>query len=219
MNGMKVIVVGLGRMGIGLSLDLVKKGHQVTVIDLNPETFKKLGKNFTGLKIAGVGFDRDVLKKAKIDQVDAIVACTASDEANVVIARIAKNIYRVPYVIARLYDPRKADIYHRIGIQTISTTTWGIERASEILSYRQLDSVYEIGNGNVNIVRVEVPSLLVNRTVNDLTVIGEIRVVAINRNNKTFIPTTGTKLNAEDILYISVISSAANKLRSMLGLI
>lgn len=213
---MKVIVVGLGRMGTGLSLNLVKKGHQVTVIDSDPDAFKSLGKNFTGLKVVGVGFDRDVLSKAKIDQVDAVVSCTASDEANVVIARIAKNIYRVPRVIARLYDSTKADIYRRIGIQTISTTRWGIDRATELLTYRQLDSMYEMGN--VDLVRIEVPPLLVGHTVRELTVVGEIHVASISRNNKTFIPTAGTNLETDDILYIIVIASAAHKLKSMLGL-
>lgn len=216
---MKVIVVGLGRMGTGLALHLVKKGNQVTVIDSNPDAFQGLGDNFTGTKIIGVGFDRDILTQARIDQVDAVVACTASDEANAVIGRIARNIYRVPHVIARLYDSRKAETYRRIGIQTISTTAWGIERASELLTYRQLDNVYEVGNGNVNIVRIEVPPLLVGHPVRELTSIGEIHVVGISRNNKTFIPTTGTHLEPEDVLYISVLASATQKLKSMLDLV
>ncbi len=215
---MKVIIVGCGRMGTGLSLNLVKKGHQVTVIDSNPDAFETLGKNFTGIKVIGIGFDKEVLAKAKIEQVDAIVSCTASDEANAVIARIAKNVYHVPHVVARLYDPLKADIYHRLGIQTISTTTWGIERATEMLTYNQLDSVYEMGNGNVNLVRIEVPSLLIGHTLNEVNVLGEINVVSISRNNKTFIPTVGTIIEAEDILYISVIISAIGKLKSMLDI-
>lgn len=213
---MKVIIVGLGRMGTGLSLKLEKKGHQVIAIDTNPEAFEKLGKDFTGLKIIGYGFDRDILNKARIDQVDAVVACTESDEINAVVARVARNIYRVPRVIARLYDSRKADIYHRLGIQTMSTTSWGIERATEILTYSQLDSVYEMGNGHVNLVRIEVPSLLVGHVVNDITVIGEINVVSISRNSKTFIPTLGTVFEAEDILYLSVIFSSTDKLKSIL---
>jgi trk system potassium uptake protein TrkA len=216
---MKVIVVGCGRMGTGLSLNLVKKGHEVTVIDSDPEAFDNLGKNFAGTKVIGIGFDRDILAKARIEKVDAVVACTSSDEANAVIARIAKNVYHVPRVVARLYDPRKADIYHRLGIQTISTTTWGIERASEILTYNHFDSVYEMGNGSVNLVCIQVPSLLVGRNVNDLTVLGEIHVVSITRNNKTFIPTLGTIFEARDILYISVIVSATDKLKSMLDLV
>lgn len=216
---MKVIIVGLGRMGVGLSQNLIKKGHDVTVIDSSPESFELLDKNFTGTKIIGFGFDRDVLMKARIDKVDAVVSCTESDEINAVIARIARNIYKVPHVIARLYDSRKAVIYQRLGIQTISTTAWGIERATEFLSYNQLDSVMEIGNGNVNLIRTEVPSLLIGHTVNEITVIGEIQVTSISRSNKTFIPTRGTILEAEDILYITVIVSATGKLKSMLGLV
>jgi trk system potassium uptake protein TrkA len=217
-KAMKVIIVGLGRMGTGLSLNLTKKGHQVTVIDNNPEAFEALGKSFTGTKILGFGFDRDVLSKAQIEKVDAVVSCTESDEINAVIARIAKNVYRVPRVIARLYDSRKAEIYRRLGVQTLSTTTWGIERASEILTYSQLDSVYEMGNGKVNLVRIEVPAMLVGHTVNELTSIGEINVVSISRSTKTFIPTLGTILEAEDTLYLAVNYTATDKLKSMLDL-
>ncbi len=215
---MKIIVIGCGRMGAGLSLNLTKKGHNVTVIDLDPESFESIGQNFSGDKVVGVGFDRDVLKDAKIDQADALVSCTSSDEVNVVVARIAKNIYRVPRVVARLYEPMKADIYHRLGIQTISTTSWGIERATEMLTYNQLDSVYEMGNGSVNLVRIEVPPLLIGHMVNEITVVGEIQVVALRRGNKTFIPTTGTIFETDDIIYISVIISAIDKFKSMLGI-
>jgi trk system potassium uptake protein TrkA len=216
---MKVIVVGLGRLGAGLTLSLIKKGHHVTVIDSNPEAFDKFGKDFKGTKVLGFGFDKDVLLKAKIDKVDAVVSCTESDEINAVIARIAKNIYRVPHAVARLYDSRKAEIYRRLGIQTISTTAWAIERATELLTYNQLDSVYELGNGNVTMIRIEVPSLLVGHKVNDLTVVGEIMVVSVSRNNKTFIPTLGTVLEAEDIIYITVQSTSAARLKSMLDLV
>lgn len=216
---MKVIIVGLGRMGTGLSLNLSKKGHQVTVIDNDPEAFDALGKDFKGTTVLGYGFDRDVLSKAKVDKVDAVVACTESDEINAVVARVAKNIYRVPRVIARLYDSRKAEIYRRLGIQTISTTTWGIERASEILTYNQLDSVYEMSNGKVNLVRIEVPSLLVGHTVNEITVVSEISVVSISRSNKAFIPTLGTILEVEDILYLAVNYTATDKLKSMFDLV
>lgn len=215
---MKIIVVGLGRMGTGLTLNLIKKGHMVTVIDSSTEALDNLSKDFPGVKLLGSGFDQEVLAHANVDKVDAVVACTQSDEINAVIARIAKNIYRVPHVIARLYDPKKAEIYKRLGIQTISTTAWGIERATELLSYSQLDSVYEIGNGNVNLMRIDVPYLLIGHTVNEITVIGEIQVVAISRNNKTFIPTLGAILESDDALYISVTTSATGKLKSILDL-
>lgn len=216
---MKIIVVGLGRMGMGLARSLAKKGHQVTAVDANPEVFKKLDDSFAGRQIVGVGFDRGVLEQAHVGEVDAVVSCTNSDEANVLIARIAKNIYRVPRVIARLYDATKADLYRRLGIQTLATTSWGIERATELLSYHSLDSVYDIGDGSVRLVRVDVPPLLIGRTVHELTSADEVQVVCISRSNRTFIPVGGTRFEADDFIYIALSASAAPKLKSMLGLV
>jgi len=216
---MKVIIVGCGKLGSGLAINLANKGHKITVIDTNAEAFKLLGKDFNGETIVGVGFDRDVLEKAHIRKADAIVASSKSDEANALIGRISKNVYKVPRVISRLYDPRRAQIYSALGIQTISTTTWGINRATEMLSYNQIDSILSIGNNNVEIVRVETPILLIGKTVNELTAIGEIQVVAISRENKTFLPTLGTALQKHDIIYISVLSSSVKRLKSLLGLL
>lgn len=214
----KVIIVGCGKLGSGLALNLIQKGNKVTVIDSNAEAFDLLGKNFSGETILGIGFDKDILEQAQIKKADAIVACSKSDEANALIGRISKNIYKVPQVISRLYDPRKAEIYRSLGIQTISTTTWGVSRCIEMLSYNQLDIVLTIGNNNVEIVRIETPALLIGKTVNELTAIGEIQVVAISRGNKTILPTLGTALQKNDVVYISVITSSINRLKILLGL-
>lgn len=214
---MKVIIVGCGKLGSGLAQNLIKKGHSVTIIDSNPEAFELLGKNFEGKTIVGIGFDKEVLEKAQIHLADAIIACSKSDETNALIGRISRNIYKVPRVISRLYDPRKAEIYRSLGIQTISTTTWGIERATEMLSYNQLDNIFSIGD-NIELIRIETPALLVGRTVNELTVIGEIQVVAISRKNKTFMPSSGTVLERHDVIYISVLTTSINRLKSLLGI-
>lgn len=171
---MNVIIVGCGKLGSGLALNLINKGHTVTVIDNNPESFELLGKDFSGETILGVGFDRTILEKAKIRSADAIISCSKSDDANALIGRIARNIYKVPRVISRLYDPRRAEIYRTLGIQTISTTTWGILRATEMLSYNQLDCVLSIGDSNVELIRFDTPALLVGKSVDELTAIGEI---------------------------------------------
>lgn len=215
---MKVIIVGCGKLGSGLARNLIQKGHIVTVIDNNPEAFELLGKNFSGETIVGIGFDRDVLEKAQIRLADAIVACSKSDDANALIGRISRNVYKVPRVISRLYDPRRAEIYRSLGIQTLSTTTWGVLRATEMLSYTQLDSILTIGDSNVELVRIETPALLVGRTVNELSVLGEIQVVAISRENKSFLPTMGTTLQKQDVIYLSVLSTSVKKLKSLLGL-
>lgn len=215
---MKVIIVGLGRMGTGLSTHLAKKGHDVIVIDSNPKALANLSESFNGTKIVGFGFDKTILEKAGIHLVDAVVSCTNSDEVNAVISRIAKNVYRVPRVIARLYDSQKADIYRKLGIQTIATTSWGIERATELITYDRLDNVYEIGNGHVMLVRIEIPPLLVGKKVGSLNAIGEFEVSAISRENKSFIPTRGTLFEADDVIYLTVISSATDKLKNILDI-
>jgi trk system potassium uptake protein len=213
---MKVIIVGCGKLGSGLALNLIKKGHNVTVIDSNPEAFELLGKDFQGETIVGIGFDKDLLEKAHIRLADAIIACSKSDDSNALIGRISRNIYKVPRVISRLYDPRRAEIYRSLGIQTISTTTWGIEQATEMLSYNQVDSILTIGD--IEMIRVETPALLVGRTINELTVIGEIHVVAISRGNKTFMPTSGTVLKKHDVIVISVLTTSIGRLKTLLGL-
>lgn len=213
---MKVIIVGCGKLGSGLAQNLVKKGHKVTVIDSNPEALELLGKDFIGETIVGIGFDKKILEKAQIRSSDAIVACSKSDETNALIGRISRNIYKVPRVISRLYDPRRAEIYRSFGIQTISTTTWGIHQASEMLSYNQLDSISTIGD--MEMIRLETPALLVGRTVNELTVIGEIQVVAIHRGNKTIMPTRGTAFQKHDVIFIAALTASMTRLKTLLGL-
>lgn len=215
---MKVIIIGCGKLGSGLARNLNKKGNAVTVIDTDPSTFGLLGKDFTGETIVGFGFDKDIMEKAKIQFADAVVACTNSDETNALIGRISRNIYKVPRVISRLYDPRKAELYRTLGIQTFSVTTWGINRVTEMLSYNQLDSVLTIGGSNVEMLRVEAPSILIGRSVNELTIIGETNVVAISRDNGTFLPTLGTTFKQHDVIYIAVLPTAVDRVKSLLGL-
>ncbi len=215
---MKVIIVGCGRNGAGLALSLSKAGHTVTVIDTNPASFTKLGEKFKGKVIEGIGFDRDILSQAKIEKSDAVAAFTSSDESNAVIARMAREIYHVPKVVARLYDRNKAEIYKQLGIQTLSSTTWGIKRAVDLLTYTPLEAVFTFGGGDVELVKIEVPSLIAGRKVNDLTVLGDIHVVAVERGNKTLLPVSGTIFQRGDILYIAAAISAGGQLKKLLGL-
>ncbi|MGI6497616.1 MAG: potassium channel family protein [Oscillospiraceae bacterium] len=215
---MKIIIVGCGRNGAGLAQLLSKAGHTITVIDSNASAFSQLGEQFKGRTIEGVGFDKDILTKAGVDKTDALAAFTSSDESNAVIARIAREIYHVPKVVARLYDREKAEIYKQLGIQTLSSTTWGIKRAADLLTYTPLDAVFSFGSGDVELVRIEVPSLVAGRKVNDLTVLGDIHVVAIERDNKTILPMSGTVFQRRDILYIATAVSSGGQLKKLLGL-
>ena len=155
---MKVIVIGCGRLGSSIARELDQRGNNVIVVDKQEIAFENLGKSFRGRHVVGIGFDKDILNQAEIDQADALVAVTASDEANVVTARMAKFVFHVPKVVARVYDPRKAEIYRRLGIPTISPVIMAAARISEILSFSQLKTVLSIGSGEVLITEIEVPA-------------------------------------------------------------
>jgi trk system potassium uptake protein len=214
---MKIIIIGCGRMGAGLAQTLDQRGHQVVVVDIDPNAFERLAPSLSDRSIAGIGFDRAVLLKAGVERADGLAAVTASDEANVVIARVARQVFHVPRVVARVYDPRKAEIYQRLGLQTISTTTWGISRIAELLCYSELDTVFSLGNGQVELAEVEVPPLLAGRTVSELTMPGQALVVSISRAGKTFLATTETVFEAGDRAHLAVMTSALNRLHAMLG--
>lgn len=215
---MKIIIAGCGRLGSGLARTLESGGQTVTVIDQNPVAFEALGPSFKGQQIAGVGFDRDVLLQAGIERADALAAVTSSDEANVIIARLAGQVFHVPKVVAQLYDQRKAGIYNRLGLQTIDPTGWAIKRVADLLCYSPLSTSVALGSGEVNIVEVEVPAMLVGRSVADLTIQGEVQVIAINRNNRTFVPTPETQFCERDQLHIAVSAASDDRLRGLLGL-
>ena len=214
---MKILIIGCGRVGAGLAKTLMGRGHSVTIIDKDPLAFEKLGDKFKGQTILGVGFDREVLLKAGIERADGMAAVTSSDEANVVASRIARDFFHVPRVIARLYDVRQAEIYKRLGIQTIAPTGWGINRIADLLLYSPLETVSSLGSGEVEMVAVEVPRLLVGKTVRDLTVAGEIHIVSITRDNKTFLPTLGTIFREQDLLHLAVLTTSTNRLKEFLG--
>ncbi|MHB1315968.1 MAG: potassium channel family protein [Christensenellales bacterium] len=216
---MKVIVVGCGRTGSGLAQKLNSSGHNVTIIDEDPTTFETLGPSFKGQTIVGLGFDREVLLKAKIERTDALAAVTRSDEINAVVARIASQVFRVPRVVARLFDVQKAEIYNRLGLQTFDPTSWGINRVSELLSFSLFETIASVGYGGVDIVRVEIPALLVGRRISELVIPGEIHVVAISRNNKTFLPTMGTVLQKGDYVQLAVAAASTDRLRALLGMV
>jgi len=215
---MRVIIMGCGRVGEQVSRLMAQEGHHVTVIDSDAAALARLGPEFKGHKVKGLGFDRNVLIKAGIEQADAFAAASSSDNANIVAARIAHNVFRVPKVVTRLFDPRRAEIYRRLGLITISSTTWGAERIHELLTHGDLDPVLTFGSGEVCLLSAEAPPHLVGRTVQDLTVPGEITVVALTREGNAFLPAFGTPLRAGDLIHLAVLAGAMERLESWLGL-
>ncbi len=216
---MKVIIMGCGRVGSTVSLLMARRGHEVVVIDHHAaDAPARLGADFKGRIIHGLGFDRDILLSAGIQTAEAFVSASSSDNANVVAARIARNIFHVPRVVARLYDPRHAEIYQRLGLMTISSVDMGVRRIIEMITHTELDAVYKFGRGEVSIIEMEAPHALVGRSARDLSVPGEISVVTITRAGRAFIPTQGAVFQTGDILHIMVHAGAMSRLEALLGM-
>ncbi len=212
---MRIIILGCGRIGAGLMHHLSMHGHTITAVDPDPRAAARIAPTFRGRMIVGDVLDRQVLLDAQIEQSDALAAVTANDDVNVVVARLARQVFHVPRVTARVYNPRTAEIYHRLGIQTVSSTAWGINRIAELLSYSELEPVANLG-GDAEIVAASAPALLVGRPVSTLATLGEVQVVTINRGGRTFLPQPGTMIEAGDLLYLVVLAGAKDRLAALL---
>ena len=214
---MKVIVMGCGKVGEQLCQMLDRAGHEVVVIDEALSNLERLAPGFSGRKIHGVGFDRDILYQAGIQSAEAFAACSPSDNANIIAARIARNIYHVPRVVARLNEPRRAEIYRRLGLATFAMSTWSAERINELLTHTDMDSVYSFGRGEVSLVTIEIDSHLEGHAVKDLVIPGEIQVNVITRQDQAFIPGPATLFRNGDIVHLAVLTEAMGRLESLIG--
>lgn len=212
---MRIVIAGCGRVGSELAHMLTMEGYEISIIDKDPENFKRLSKGFKGLKIQGTCFDLDVLKAAGIERADAFAGVTASENSNLVSVVIAKEVFHVPKVVARIYDPRGAEIYRKEGIPTISDTIWGANTLKGILCAPGVSTLTSLGNGEVAILQVEIPSRLIGRNVANLTMPAQSMVVGIVREGRAFIPTMGSQFQEYDIIIVSLVSSTISKFMEM----
>lgn len=215
---MYIIIMGCGRVGSQLAKVLTLEGHEIAVIDKKPAAFERLSPSFTGKKITGIGFDLEVLKAADIERADAFISVTNGDNSNILGARIAKNRFRVPKVIARIYDPVRERLYQKMGIQTISSTSWAANKIKNLIVHAELVRHLSLGSGEVELVEGEISPTVAGRRVVDLNVPAEIKVVAIVRLGRAFIPSLGATFEAGDHVQLVTLSSSVPKLKRMLGL-
>jgi trk system potassium uptake protein TrkA len=214
---MKVIIVGCGRVGAHTAASLAARGHEVVVIDRDPDAFRLLPRAFAGRTLEGHAFERAVLEEAGVGEADALVAACSGDNTNAVVARVAKEVYRVPRVVSRIYDPQRADIYRRYGVQTFAPTAWSAGRIIEFLVSEELQREQTFGNGEVEMLATPVPEHLVGKPVTDLRVPGEIRVGLIVRMGRGMLPVSGTVFERDDHVHVLVHQSAVEKFQRMMG--
>jgi len=215
---MHVIIAGCGRVGAYAAAALSRDGHSVAVVDREERAFRRLPRNFGGSTICGIAYDREVLEAAGITRADAFVSVTNGDNTNIVSARVAKEIYRVPIVVSRIYDPQRAEIYRGFGITTFAPTIWGAGQVTEMVTSGQMGRELSLGNGEVEMLPVCVPEHLVGKPVTALKVPGEIEVGAIVRMGKAMIPVSGTAFEERDQLHVLVHQTAVEKFQKMMGL-
>ncbi len=201
---MHVVIAGCGRVGSELASNLDRLGHTVSVVDKNRKAFERLRDDFPGKRIVGFVFDREVLEEAGITDAEAFASVTSGDNSNIVSARVAKEHYRVPHVVARIYDPRRAQIYQRLGIQTVATVRWTTDQILRSMLPQDVPVEYTVDNGEVVVTALPVPKEVVGRGALELEVAGRRRVVAVSRFGVPRVPDKDLKLQEGDILHVSV---------------
>jgi len=196
--------MGCGRVGSTLAVDLEKSGHTVAVIDQNREAFRRLGANFNGRTVAGVGFDRDTLLEAGIEKADAFAAVSNGDNSNILAARVARETFGVKNVVARIYDPGRAEIYQRLGIPTVATVLWTTDQIMRRLTPDGTKSEWRDATGTILLVEVSLHKewygesiLLIEKNTN-------ARVAFITRLGEALLPDEHTVLQEGDLVQLLV---------------
>lgn len=201
---MHVVIVGCGRVGAGLATGLVDQGHSVAVVDRKASAFRRLPEGFSGMALEGIGFDRDVLREAGVEKAAALASVTNGDNSNILVARAAKETFAVERVVARIYDPRRAAIYQRLGIHTVATVSWATERVMRWILPATSAVDWVDPSAKVCLVERSVPSSWAGRSVSELDLPGTGRVVALSRLGVAQVPTRELLVQQSDVIYAAV---------------
>jgi trk system potassium uptake protein TrkA len=209
---MYILIVGCGRVGAELSKLLAQEGHNVVVIDKNRASFDRLGGAFNGVMSVGNGFDLELLKQAGIEKADAFCAVTNGDNTNLICAQVAKKIFKVPKVFARVYDPQRAHIYTALGLDIISgTLLFSTMLRDKIIESRF--SSYLIESKDLGVIEIEVKGPLTGQHIKDINIPGEFLVAAIKRMDGVIIPEAHTLLKDKDTLMAVVRVASLDRIR------
>ena len=214
---MYIIIVGCGRVGSELAQLLSAEGHNVVIVDRSPASFERLGNTFNGLTFVGNGFSLELLRQAGIEKADAFCAVTNGDNTNLISAQVARKIFNVPKVIARIYDPRRANIYSALGLDILSGTILFASMIRDKIVESRFSS-YLIESKDVGVLEVEVKDDLAGKTIADINIPGEFMVVAVRRLANVTIPEPKTAVMKKDVLMAVVKVDVLEKIKKKLNL-
>jgi trk system potassium uptake protein TrkA len=201
---MHVVIVGCGRVGSGLASIIEGRGHSIAVVDKNPQAFRRLHTGFRGRQVVGIGFDRNRLEEAGIREAGAIAAVTNGDNSNIVTARVARETFGIERVVARIYDPRRAVIYQRLGIPTIATVRWTIDRVLRRLLPEATETDWIDPSARVVLIERAVAPSWAGRPLSEIELPGISRSVAVSRMGVSQVATPDLVTQDGDVVYLAV---------------
>jgi len=205
-----VVIMGCGRVGASLSASLERLGHDVAVIDRDPQAFRRLGADFSGRQVVGQGFHRDVLIDAGVERAEAFAAVSSGDNSNIISARVARETFGIERVVARIYDAKRAAVYERLGIPTVATVPWSTDRLMRMLLPDGVASAWREPTGTVAILPLPVHEDWVGRPVRELERATGSRVAFIVRFGTGVLPKPDTAVQAEDVVYVAAVSGTVS---------
>jgi trk system potassium uptake protein TrkA len=209
---MHVIVVGCGRVGSELALRVAEEGHTVAVVDKDRHAFRRLPPSFDGATFEGYGFDRDCLEEAGVRNAEALAAVTSGDNSNILTARVARETFDVPNVVARIYDPRRAEIYQRLGIPTVATVTWTTDQVHRRLFPALTVTDWTDASGTVALVERTLPEGWAGHSLDGLDGDDRFRLVAVDRAGASRLATPSLVGQAGDVLHLLARTDALAEL-------
>ncbi|MDT0446112.1 potassium channel family protein [Streptomyces johnsoniae] len=203
---MHIVIMGCGRVGATLARILEERGHSVAVIDRDPTAFRRLGSRFGGRRVTGLGFDQDTLREAGLADAGAFAAVSSGDNSNIIAARVAREVFGVENVTARIYDPRRAEVYERFGIPTVATVRWTADQMLRRLLPAGAEPLWRDPSGGVQLSEVHVAASWLGHRVRAFQERTGVRVAFLTRMGEAMLPTAQTVLQEGDLVHVMMYS-------------
>lgn len=213
---MHYVIMGCGRVGTHLAKGLIKRGHTVAVIDLKESAFQRLGADFTGEKIIGSGYDKETLKKARIHQAHGFAAVSNGDNSNIIAARVVRETFGLENVVARIYDHARAEVYERLGINTIASVRWTTEQMLHFLTPGRTQMVWQDNYGAVQLVEIAPHSSWVGLTILEIRKAIKAPIPFITRMGHGMVTDFEVVVQDGDLLYVALSTEQVNAIEQKL---
>ncbi|ASU84479.1 TrkA family potassium uptake protein [Nocardiopsis gilva YIM 90087] len=218
---MHIVILGCGRVGSTLAHTLEDMGHTVAVIDRDPEAFRRLRSSTAKTAVHGIGHDRDVLITAGIAGADAFAAVSSGDNSNIIAARVAREVFGVEHVVARIYDPRRAEVYQRLGIPTVGTVRWTADTVLRRLipgsAGLDVGPLWRDPSGTLLMTEAPLSTTWVGQRVEQLEAALPLRVAYLSRGGEILLPRGDETLRAGDVLHVLARAADIDGLQARLG--